>query len=137
MATYYSMRATVDADVEFYLREAVQREGKSLKEFINDILRKVLRPTTAAQPRLLPPRSLGRTFCPDPLKLSQFADELEAGAYLASIYGHTLGGFYARRLSLGGKVAGCGKMHGRKSRQRCSNSRHRTTPLCNNSHERF
>jgi len=78
----FYMRATVDADVEIYLREAVQREGKSFKELINDVLRKALRPAHAKKsPRLLPPRSLGTPLCPDPLDLSDYADELEAKDY--------------------------------------------------------
>ena len=76
------MRATVDADVEIYLRDAVRREGKSFSEVLNDVLRKALRPAKAEKPpRMLPPRSLGRPLCPDPLKLSDYADELEAEVY--------------------------------------------------------
>ena len=75
----------MDADVEIYLREAVQREGKGFRELVNDVLRKALRPARAEKPpRMLPPRSLGHPLCPTPFKLSDFADELEAEACAAN-----------------------------------------------------
>jgi len=82
------MRATVDADVEIYLRDAVRREGRSFSEILNDVLRKALRPARSEKPpRMLPARSLGRPLCPDPRKLSVFADELEAEVFAENFNG--------------------------------------------------
>ncbi|MDB2681196.1 MAG: antitoxin [Opitutae bacterium] len=79
------MRATVtlDPDVEQYIRVACQKRRKSFKYVLNDALRASLKPTRTKQ-TLLPPRSMGLSAGIDPRRLSDFADELEADAFLAA-----------------------------------------------------
>jgi hypothetical protein len=79
------MRTTVtlDPDVELYLREACQAQGKSFKKVLNNALREALKPPGQI-PELLPPRSMGLQPGIDPRRLSDVADELEVEAYHAA-----------------------------------------------------
>ena len=79
------MRTTVtlDADVEQYIRNACQKRRKSFKRVLNDALRESLKPADTKR-ELLPPRAMGLTVGVDPRRLSDFADELEADAFLAA-----------------------------------------------------
>lgn len=79
------MRTTVtlDPDVEQYIRETCQKRRKSFKRVLNDALRESLKPE-GSKPTLLEPRSMGLTTSIDPRRLSDFADELEADAFLAA-----------------------------------------------------
>tara|TARA_B110000093_G_scaffold689_2_gene625 strand:+ start:654 stop:926 length:273 start_codon:yes stop_codon:yes gene_type:complete len=79
------MRTTVtlDADVEQYIRTACQKRRKSFKRVLNDALRESLKPADKKR-ELLPPRAMGLTVGVDPRRLSDFADELEADAFLAA-----------------------------------------------------
>jgi hypothetical protein len=81
------MRTTVtlDADVERLLKTTAHQRGKSLKVVLNEAVRQSLgRKKPSAQPTLHPPVSMDLLPGVDPQRLSQFADDLEAEAFLST-----------------------------------------------------
>lgn len=74
---------TLDPDVANLLREAIEREQSSLKDVVNDALRRGLRPGPPRPAfRVTPHRSALRPGI-DPRGFNQLAEELEDDAVLS------------------------------------------------------
>jgi hypothetical protein len=78
---------TLEPDVENLLREAMYRQGKSMKQALNDAVRQGLAPTSAAgkaQAFKFPSFSMGRPLI-DLTKANALAGELEDQALIAKL----------------------------------------------------
>ena len=73
---------TIDDDVAVQIEERRRREGKSLKQVVNALLREGLRsrPRPATRYRVTP-HKLGMRAGYDPTRLNQLVDELAADAW--------------------------------------------------------
>lgn len=78
---------TLDDDVARELRRLEQRERRTFKELVNDLLRRGLaagpRPLPTDERFVVPARSAGFRPGIDSLKLNQLADEMETERFLA------------------------------------------------------
>ena len=75
---------TLDPDVVQLIEEAMHRERRSMKQVVNDSLRRALRPTPARRrPYRVKPHVTALRPGFDLTRLNQLADELEDEAILA------------------------------------------------------